>query len=82
MEMAIERIVDAYVRLKNHIALEDLMTHRQKIAVDLVSRRDSDFTLPLKQINDEIAVIEAGLRKLRVGGERLLGTSSPPKRSD
>ena len=66
MEKPIERIVDAYVRLKNHGALEDLLTHRRTISADLVSRRDFDFILPLGQINDEIAVIEAGLRRLRV----------------
>jgi hypothetical protein len=65
MEKPIDRIVDAYVRVKNHRALEDLMTHRRRIAVDLGARRDFDFTLPLGQINDEIAVIEAGLRRLR-----------------
>jgi hypothetical protein len=64
MEKPIERIVNAYVRLNNHRALEELMQHRQKIVVDLVARRDLDFTLPLSQINDEIAVIEAGMRKL------------------
>lgn len=67
MEKAIERIVDAYVRLKNHQALEDLMQHRQKIALDLgAHRNDLDVTLSLRQINDEIAVIEAGMRKLQM----------------
>lgn len=64
MEKAIERIVDAYVRLNNRRALEDLMMHRQKIAVDLAGRRDCDFSLPLGQIDGEIAVIEAGLQRL------------------
>jgi len=66
VEKPIERIVDAYVRLKNHHALEDLMKHRRRIAVDLAARRDFDVSLPLGQINDEIAVIEAGMQKLQV----------------
>jgi len=66
MEKPIERIVDAYVHFKNHRALEDLLQHRQKIAVDLVARKDFDFSLPLGQVNDEITVIEAGLRKLQI----------------
>lgn len=64
MEMDIERIVDAYVRLNNRRALEDLMMHRQKIAVDLAGRRDHDFSLPLGQLDGEIIVIEAGLQRL------------------
>jgi hypothetical protein len=64
MEKPIERIVDAYVCLKNRHALEDLMKHRQRIAVDLAAH--GDFDVPLGQIKDEIAVIEAGMQKLQV----------------
>ena len=59
-EKSIERIVDTYVRLKNHLALKALKKHRQKIVVDLVARSDFDFTLPLSEIKYEMAVIEAG----------------------
>jgi hypothetical protein len=65
MPKAIEQIVDAYVRLSNREALEDLMAHRQKLAVDLKSRTDFDFSLAIDQIDDDIAVIEAGVEKLR-----------------
>ncbi len=65
MPKAIEQIVDAYVRLSNREALEDLMAHRQKLAVDLKSRTDFDFSLAIGQIDDDIAVIEAGVEKLR-----------------
>ena len=64
MERAIERIVDAYVRMNNRRALEDLLTHRRRLVANLACRRDNDVSVPLKQINDEIAAIEAGLQKL------------------
>jgi hypothetical protein len=65
MPKAIEQIVDAYVRLSDREALEDLMAHRQKLAVNLKSRTDFDFSLTIGQIDDDIAVIEAGVEKLR-----------------
>jgi hypothetical protein len=64
MSKAIEQNVDAYVRLGNRHALEDLRTQRHRLAVDLKGRTGYDFSLPIGQINDEIAVIEAGLDRL------------------
>jgi hypothetical protein len=64
MSEAIERIVDAYVRFNNRRALEDLMMHRQRLAIDLKSRTGFDFSLPIRQVDEEIAVIEAGLERL------------------
>jgi hypothetical protein len=64
MSEAIQRIVDAYVRYNNRRALEDLMMHRQRLAIDLKSRAGFDFSLPIQQVDEEIAVIEAGLERL------------------
>jgi capsule polysaccharide export protein KpsE/RkpR len=64
MSRAMEQIVDAYVRLGNRRALEDLRMHRQRLAVDLKGRAGYDFSLPIGQIDQELAVIEAGLDKL------------------
>jgi hypothetical protein len=62
---AIEGIVDAYLRLGDRRALEDLRMHRRKLALDLKGRRGSyDFSLPISQIDEEIAAIEAGLERL------------------
>jgi hypothetical protein len=61
---AIGQIVDAYVWLNNRRALEDLRMHRQRLAIGLKSRTDFDFSLPIGQIDEEIAVIEAGLERL------------------
>jgi hypothetical protein len=64
MSKAMEQIVDAYVRLGNRRALEDLRKHRQKLAVDLKGKTGYDLSLPIGQIDQEIAVIEAGLERL------------------
>jgi hypothetical protein len=60
MPSAIEQIVDTYVRLKNRRGLDQLMMHRQRLAVDLKS-----ITLPISQVDEEIAIIEAGLSRLK-----------------
>jgi hypothetical protein len=70
---AIEHIVGAYVRLENRVALENLMTHRNGLLADLKSRSGFDFSLPIGQIEEEIAVIAAGLGRLDRDG------SSPPE---
>src|SRR4051794_41132148 len=67
MPSAIEQIVDVYVRLKNRRGLDELMMHRQRLAVDLKSRSGYDFSLPIGQIDEEIAIIEAGLSRLKTG---------------
>lgn len=67
MPSAIEQIVDIYVRLKNRRGLDQLMMHRQRLAVDLKSRSGYDFSLPIGQIDEEIAIIEAGLSRLKAG---------------
>jgi hypothetical protein len=64
MPSAIEQIVDTYVKLKNRHGLEQLMMHRQRLAVDLKGRAGYDFSLPIAQIDEEIAIIELGLRRL------------------
>lgn len=66
MSNAIEQIVDAYVRLKNRRGLDELMMHRQRLAVDLKSRSGAyDFSLPIGKIDEEIAIIEKGLSRLK-----------------
>ena len=64
MSRAMEQIVDAYVRLGNRSALEDLRMHREKLAVDLKGRTGFDYSLSIGQMNEDIAVIKAGLENL------------------
>jgi hypothetical protein len=65
MSEAMERIVDAYVKLRNRKALEDMKVHRHRLATELKSLLGViDVRLSIRQLEDEIAVIDAGLAKL------------------
>jgi hypothetical protein len=64
MPNAIEKIVDTYVRLNDRQKLEDLRMHRQRLAVNFRGRPGNDFSLPLLLVEDDIAIIEAGLKRL------------------
>ena len=64
MSNAVEKIVDTYVQLNDHQALEDLRTYRQRLAFHLKSRTGLDFSVLVDQIDAEIAVIEAGVDRL------------------
>jgi hypothetical protein len=65
MSEAIERIVGAYVKLRNRKVLEDMKVHRQRLITELKSTHGAlDVSLSMKQLDDEIAVIEAGLTML------------------
>jgi hypothetical protein len=77
MPSAIEQIVDAYVRMKNRRGLDELMMHRQRLAVDLKSRSGFDFSLPIGKIDEEIAIIEAGLSRLKAESAGLGSTNRP-----
>jgi hypothetical protein len=65
MSKAMEQIVQVHVRHLNRRALEDLRKHRQNLALELKvrARPGYDFCSPIRQINEEIAVIEAGLER-------------------
>jgi len=65
MSEAMERIVDAYVKLRNRKALEDMKDHRQRLVTEIKSLHGViDVRLSIRQLEDEIAVIDAGLAKL------------------
>ena len=64
MTEAIQKIVDVYVRLDNRQALEDLRMHRRRLVMNLKARTGYDFSLPLLQVEDELAIIETGLERL------------------
>jgi hypothetical protein len=64
MTEAIQKIVDVYVRLDNREALEDLRMHRQRLVMNLKARTGYDFSLPLLQVEDELAIVETGLERL------------------
>ena len=65
MSEAIERIVGAYVELRNRRALEDMKAHRHRFVTELKSMNGTfDLSSPIKQLETDIAVIDAGLAKL------------------
>jgi hypothetical protein len=66
LSRAIEKIVDAYVRYNNRPALDKLKLHRQKMLIDIRMRsRDYDWSLLTSTIEEELAVINAGLDRLQ-----------------
>ena len=67
MEPAIKKIVDTYVRLKNRRAIEDLLIHRRRLAIDLKSRKGYDFSRSIAQVDEEITIIEAALDLMEPG---------------
>jgi len=72
MPMAIEQIVDAYVRLKDGRALLDLRGHRQRLIVDLNKLRsnsDFDVSLSLAKMSEDLAIIDAGIEQLEAQGD-------------
>jgi hypothetical protein len=64
MMKTIQQIVDYYVRLMDRQALEDLKMQRWRLAVDLKSHMGLDVSMPIRQIDEEIAKIEAGIERL------------------
>ena len=65
MEPAIRSIVDAYVRLRNRKALDDLRAHRGRLTAELKSLPGAyDASKMIAQLDNEIAIIEAGLSLL------------------
>jgi hypothetical protein len=66
MEPAIRSIVDTNVRLRNRKALDELRAHRGRLLVGLMALKGAyDVSRPIAQIEDEIAVIGAGLSRLK-----------------
>ena len=64
LSKAIELIVEGFTRLRDRQSLEDLRMHRRRLAVDLKSISGFDCRRSIAQIEDDIEVIESGLRSL------------------
>ncbi|AJA60759.1 hypothetical protein R3F74_06830 [Bradyrhizobium japonicum] len=61
---AIELIVEGYVSLRDQAALDELRTQRRKLIADLDACTGIDCTSTIRQIEEDIVVIEAGLARL------------------
>jgi hypothetical protein len=65
MEPAIRSIVDLHVRFHNRRALDELRANRRRLIAELTLLAGRyDISKPIAQMQDEIAIIEAGLAKL------------------
>jgi hypothetical protein len=67
MSTAMELIVGGFTRLKDRQALEDLKAHRQQLALNLRAVTGCDCQSSIAQIDQEIAIIKAGLDTLSCG---------------
>ncbi|TWB60421.1 hypothetical protein [Bradyrhizobium sacchari] len=75
MSKAMELLVAGYVTTKDLRALSELLTHRRKILDDLRRISGIDAAKAIQDVQDEIAIIEAGMEELKprpgsVAGER------------
>lgn len=69
MSSAMELIVEGFTRLKDRQSLEDLRMHRRRLAVDLKAMKGLDCRSSIAQVDQDIAIIEAGLDALAAGAE-------------
>jgi hypothetical protein len=65
---AIERMVRAYVELRNRKELEIMKAHRHHLITELKLKGADDLSSQIKLLEDDIAVIDAGLAKLTAAG--------------
>jgi len=64
---AIERMVRAYVELRNRKMLEDMKAHRHLMLLKSM-KSPVDLSSQIKLLEDDITVIDAGLAKLTAAG--------------
>ena len=65
MSKAMELIVAGYVKGKDRRALTDLLAHRQKVLGQLQTVSGINPANAIQAIQDELAIIEAGLEELK-----------------
>ena len=71
MSEVMKVIVGGYVRLADRGALEGLEAHHRLLLLAMRSNGDAELNGPMTRvIEEEIAIIEAGLQKLAAGEAR------------
>jgi len=60
-----ELIVQGYVQARNRRALTDLLTHRRKVLAELQAVCGIDPAHSIKAVQEELALINAGLEELK-----------------
>jgi hypothetical protein len=78
MSLALEQIVDGYVRLNDREALADLKAHREDLLAQLRAQLGGwfDVSRSVSQMEEDVTQIEAGLARLDGA------VASPPSGSD
>jgi len=64
MATAFQMIVDIYIRGKNKKAIQESLAHRRKLTSDLKSISSGDHSALLEELTQEVALLEAGLKRL------------------
>jgi hypothetical protein len=62
---AMEMIVAGYVKVRDRRALTDLLAHRRKVLGELHAVSGINPANAVRAVQDEIAIIEAGLEELK-----------------
>lgn len=65
MSKAMELIVAGHVKTKDRRALADLLAHRRKLLFELHAVSGINPAQAVQAVEDELAIIEAGLDKLK-----------------
>ncbi|MBM7482651.1 hypothetical protein ACVWWI_004036 [Bradyrhizobium sp. USDA 3686] len=65
MSKAMELIIVGYVRGKDRRALAELLAHRRKMLGELQAISGIDPVNAIRAVQDELAIIEAGLEELK-----------------
>jgi hypothetical protein len=69
MASAFQTIVEIYVRGKNSKAIQESLAHRRKLTSDLKSISNGNHGALLSELAQEIALLEAGLKRLEEPAE-------------
>jgi hypothetical protein len=75
MSKALELIVSGYVKVRDGRALADLLEHRRKVLGELQAVSGINPANAVLAVQDELAIIEAGLDNLSRRRERCQRTS-------
>lgn len=65
MSTAMEMIVAGYVKMRDRRALADLLAHRRKVLAELQAVSGNNPRNAVKAIQEELALVEAGLEELK-----------------
>jgi len=65
MSRAMELIVAGYVKVRDRRALSDLLAQRRKVLGELQAVTGIDPAKAVQAMQDEIAIIEAGIEELK-----------------